>query len=61
MIKKTDLVFYEVAGAAWPGLISNAWLQDIIARYFARKVERKYRRWMRAREILAMIDAINRN
>lgn len=49
MVSKTELVHYEVAGSLWAGFISNAWMQNIVAAYFAHKVDRKFRRWMKAR------------
>lgn len=36
---------YEIAAAGWPSLISADWLQSIVARYFARKVKRKWGRY----------------
>jgi hypothetical protein len=40
-----DLLHYEICAAWWPQFVSWWPLQDIIAGHFARKVEKKYRRW----------------
>ena len=47
---------YELGASAWwVSLISNEWLQDRVGTYFARKVQRKYRRYI---TYLAMSRAI---
>ena len=40
-----NLLHYEICAAWWPQFVSWGPLQNIIAGHFARKVERKYRRW----------------
>lgn len=41
-----NLLHYEICAAWWPQFVSWGPLQNIIAAHFARKIERKYRRWM---------------
>jgi len=44
-VSMKDLLHYEICAAWWPQFVSWGLLQDIIAGHFARKVEKKYRRW----------------
>ena len=44
-VRMKDLLHYEICAAWWPQFISWKPLQDMIAAHFARKIERKYRRW----------------
>lgn len=44
---RRELLDYEIQSSRWAGLISWNWLQDMAARYFARKVNTKYARWQR--------------
>jgi hypothetical protein len=42
-----DVIAYEICNSWWAPWISNDWLQDKIAAYFARKVSRKLARYGR--------------
>lgn len=44
------LLDYEIRSSIWASWVGIAALQNLAARYFARKVNRKMRRWMRSRE-----------
>ena len=37
---------YEIESTWWVGLISYSWLQEIVSRYFAWKVKKKYKRYL---------------
>lgn len=50
---KRELVEYEVAGSAWANIVSLWWMQDLVTKYYARKVERKYARWVRSQQMRA--------
>lgn len=49
---------YEVSGSWWANLISNNFLQDLSARYFAWKVKLKYVRYQKWRSVRNKMDAI---
>ncbi len=49
-LQKTDMVYYEVAASWWPQFVSARWLQRIASWYFARKVEIKWGRYLKALE-----------
>ena len=42
-----ELLMYEIHASWWADKISNAWLQDLAAKYFAWKVNRKRGRWVK--------------
>ena len=47
MITQKEVLRYEIAASWWACWISGNYLQAVIARYFARKVKRKYARYNR--------------
>lgn len=57
VMTKRELLDYEVAGSGWAQLISIGWIQSIAATHFARKVDRKYARWVRSQQIRAALKA----
>jgi len=40
---------YEIRSSWWASWISNEWLQELSANWFAWKVRRKFARWQRMR------------
>ena len=41
-----DALLYEVAGSPIAGWVSNPFLQSLLSRYYAWKVNRKYQRYL---------------
>lgn len=56
--KKIVFVKYEIYSSWWAGLVSNRWLQELAAKYYAWKVERKIKRLERYR--IAQTDEFTR-
>lgn len=50
------LLDYEIASSWWASWISNPWLQELTARYFAWKVGRKYRRFKAAEAVARVVE-----
>lgn len=44
-----DLLEYEISGAWWSGFIGWFWLQDLVARFFAWRVNVKWKRYQKFR------------
>ena len=47
---KRAILDYEIRSSWWASWISNNWLQEISASWFAWKVNRKFRRWVESRQ-----------
>lgn len=43
---KSDIVTYEIANSPIAPYISNKWLQEQLAKYYAKKASRKYRKYL---------------
>lgn len=46
-MNKKELLLYEIASSWWACYISWNWVQELAAKYFVWKVERKYNRWLK--------------
>lgn len=44
-MNQVNIVRYEITAAVWPGLIGNDRMQAYVARYFAWKTKRKFKRY----------------
>lgn len=51
------LLNYEIRGSWWPQYIGIGWMQVLVGKYFARKIDRKVRRMERS---LQMKDAVQK-
>lgn len=45
-MNKTDALNYEIANSFIAQFVSNEWLQEQLAKYYAKKIERKYRKYL---------------
>ncbi len=55
MMKPEDILLYETHASWWTGWCYGDFLQTLAAKYFAWKVRRKYRRYVRSMKIAEVI------
>lgn len=53
-----ELIEYEIASSWFAPWVSHPWLQGLVARYYARKVKRKYARLIRYRWNAVWVKAV---
>lgn len=42
---------YEIAGSYFTGFISSNWIQEIMGKYFAWKVKRKFKQYLKFKDL----------
>ena len=55
---KEQFLEYEIHASWWAWLVPLLF-EDLVARYFARKIDRKYAAYMRSRKIAKLIERGN--
>ncbi len=58
-LSMADLMHYEIQSSRWASYISWNWAQELSARYFAKKVKRKYRRYIATRIMMNRVKNQN--
>lgn len=59
-LTKGEILYYEVSASWWSGWIGNDFLQGLVAKYFAWKVNRKYNRYLRSLELRRLLHRLDK-
>lgn len=58
-LTRDEILYYEVSASWWAGWTSNNFLQGLVGKYFAWKVNRKYNRYLRSLELHGLLNGLD--
>jgi hypothetical protein len=56
-----EILDYEVSSSWWASKLSSNWMQELAAWYFAKKVNRKYIRYLKSKDFEKFMASMRRD